>query len=86
MKTTYEADDGQHFESKKYCIEYERLLPILRGIIDGIETIELGECEAPSLLRDLRTHVNPSCLERYLFNHRKEFARLAEMLIPVDEG
>jgi hypothetical protein len=86
MKTTYEADDGQHFKSEKCCMEYERLLPILRDIIDGIQTIELGECEALSFLRDLKTRVNPSYLERYLFDHRKEFARLADMLNPVDEG
>ena len=83
MRITYEADDGQHFESQEDCKEYERLLPILREILESIETIELGKCEAKSFLRDLRTHLARSCLERYLFNHRNEFATLADLLKPI---
>jgi hypothetical protein len=63
MKNTFESDDGQHFESEDDCREYERLQPILREILDSIETIELGEYVAKSFLRDLKTHLNPSCLE-----------------------
>jgi hypothetical protein len=85
MRTSYEADDGQHFESEEDCREYERLLPILREIADNIETIELGGYQAKSFLRDLSTHLGPSCLERYLFNHRNEFFTLADLLKPGAE-
>lgn len=83
MRTTYESDDGQHFETKEDCIEYERLLPIMHSLLESTETIELGELEAKRFLRDLKEHLQPSCLERYLFDHRKEFAKIAELLKPV---
>jgi hypothetical protein len=85
MRTTYESDDGQYFETKADCIEYERLLPILHSLLESTETIELGELEAKKFLRDLKAHLQPSCLERYLFDHRKEFATIAELLKPVTE-
>lgn len=80
MRTTYESDDGQHFESEDDCQGYERLLPIIREVLDSIENIELGENDSKSFLRDLRTHLNPSCFERYLFDNRKEIATLADLL------
>lgn len=83
MRITYEADDGQRFESKEDCIEHERLLPVMWSIINNIETFELGEHEVTSFLRDLKEELAPSCLERYLFEHRNEFARLAQLLSPI---
>jgi hypothetical protein len=65
------------------CKEYERLLPILQEIVDSVDTLEIGEHDVISFLRELRKHLDEPCFERYLFNHRKEFATLADLLKPI---
>jgi hypothetical protein len=80
MKTTYTAYDEQHFENEEDCREYERLLPVLYELIDRLDDNELGNDETESFLRDVKEHIHTSSLERYLFNQRKVFARIADLL------
>jgi hypothetical protein len=83
MRTTFLADDGQHFENEAECREYERLLPVLYEVANSIDELELANYETKSFLQDLKEHRGTSSFERYLFNQRKVFAKLADLLKPV---
>jgi hypothetical protein len=79
MKITFAAEDGTTFDSEEDCIAYENMEAQLRGFYQGKASEEELGLE-PGFYEHLK---NGFYMHSLLFQYRKSFIRLADLLRPA---